>query len=81
MLIDYPNDVWDVSLSFKRIGDGFDASLGFMPREGARLFRAGINYQPRPHRWGIRQMFFEQGYFLATDLAGSWQAMKSFSRR
>lgn len=77
-LIDYPNDVWDVSLSFKRIGDGFDPSLGFVPRQGARLFRAGINYQPRPHRWGIRQMFFEQGYFLATDLAGAWQSYEVF---
>jgi hypothetical protein len=78
VLIDYPNDVWDVSLSFKRIGDGFDPSLGFVPREGARLFRAGINYQPRPHRWGIRQMFFEQEYFLATDLAGAWHSYEVF---
>ena len=77
-LIDYPNDVWDVSLSFKRIGDGFDPSLGFVPRQGVRLYRAGINYQPRPHRWGIRQMFFEQSYFLSTDLAGLWQSYQVF---
>jgi hypothetical protein len=78
VLIDYPNDVWDVSLSFKRIGDGFDPSLGFVPRQGVRMFRAGVNYQPRPHRWGIRQMFFEQEYFLATDLAGAWQSYEVF---
>ena len=77
-LIDYPNDVWDVSLSFKRIGDGFDPSLGFVPRAGVLLYRLGLNYQPRPQRWGIRQMFFEQGYSLATDLAGAWQSYQVF---
>jgi len=77
-LIDYPNDVWDIALSWKRIGQGYDPSLGFVPRAGAQLYHLGLNYQPRPHRWNIRQMFFEQDYTLATDLAGRWQSYEAF---
>jgi hypothetical protein len=77
-LIDYPNDVWDLYLSWKRIGDGFDPSLGFVPRRGINLYRLGLNYQPRPHRWNIRQMFFEQEYTLVADLANTWQSYQVF---
>src|SRR5262249_37313487 len=65
-LLDYPNDVWDISASVKHLGESFDPSLGFVPRQGVQLYRLGFNFQPRPHRWGIRQMFFEQGYSLVT---------------
>jgi hypothetical protein len=77
-LIDYPNDVWDIALSWKRIGEGYDPSLGFVPRRGVQLYHLGLNYQPRPHRWSIRQMFFEQDYTLATNLAGQWQSYQAF---
>ena len=77
-LIDYPNDVWDIALSWKRIGEGYDPSLGFVPRSGVQLYHLGLNYQPRPHRWNIRQMFFEQDYALATNLAGQWQSYEAF---
>ncbi len=77
-LIDYPNDVWDIAFSTKRIGEGYDPSLGFVPRQGVQLFHLGLNYQPRPHRWNIRQMFFEQDYVLATSLTGQWQSYQAF---
>jgi hypothetical protein len=77
-LVDYPNDVWDVAASWKRIGDDFDPSLGFVPRRGIHRYRLSVNYQPRPHRWGIRQMFFEQGYELFTDLDGKWESYRVF---
>ncbi len=78
LLVDYPNDVWDVAASWKRIGDGFDPSLGFVPRRGIHRYRLSVNYQPRPHRWGIRQMFFEQSYELITDLNGRWESYRVF---
>ena len=78
LLVDYPNDVWDVSTSVKHIGAGFDPSLGFVPREGINKYRLGIAWQPRPHRWGIRQMFFEQEYVLVTNPAGRWQSYQVF---
>jgi len=78
VLLDYPNDVWDVAASYKRIGDGFDPSLGFVPRRGVNRFRLGLNFQPRPHRFGIRQMFFEQSYSLVTNLDGRWESYQVF---
>ena len=78
VLLDYPNDVWDVAASAKHLGDGFDPSLGFVPRQGVRIYRLGLNFQPRPHRWGIRQMFFEQSYSLVTDSAGRWESYQVF---
>jgi hypothetical protein len=46
--VDYPNDLWDVSLKYKRIGEAFDPSLGFVPRPGVHIADLGLNWQPRP---------------------------------
>src|ERR1043166_4542913 len=78
LLVDYPNDVWDISTSVKHIAAGFDPSLGFVPRQGINRYRLGVAWQPRPHRWGIRQMFFEQEYVLVTNPAGQWQSYQVF---
>lgn len=78
LLLDYPNDRWDISASWKRIGDGFDPSLGFVPRRGINRYRLGVNFQPRPHRWGIRQMFFEQTYELVTGAGNAWESYRVF---
>ena len=77
-VIDFPNDQLDMSASWKRLGDGFDPPLGFVPRRGVNLFSASANIQPRPGRWGIRQMFFENQFTLATDLAGRWESYQLF---
>ena len=77
--IDYPNDLWDVALTYFRIGDAFDPSLGFVPRRGINSARLSANYMPRPERWGIRQMFFEQSFSIVTDLGGDWESYRYFS--
>jgi hypothetical protein len=58
-LIDYPNDRWDVALSWKQIGTDFRPALGFVPRVAIRKTDLNVAFQPRPGRWGIRQFFFE----------------------
>jgi uncharacterized protein DUF5916 len=78
LFVDYPNDVWDIVGSWKRIGEGYDPSLGFVPRSGIHLYRVSVNYQPRPHHWGIRQMFFENQFSLVTDLNGRWESYQAF---
>ena len=55
----YPNDRWDLSAAWKQIGESFDPALGFLPRAGIRKADTRIAFQPRPHRWGLRQLFFE----------------------
>jgi hypothetical protein len=77
--IDYPNDLWDVSLTYKRIGDDFQPSLGFVPRPGVRMFRLGLDYSPRPDwRW-VRQMFFEFQARFVTDLDGRLESYRIFT--
>jgi hypothetical protein len=72
--IDYPNDLWDVALTWKRIGESFDPSLGFVPRPGVWLASLGGRYGPRPQKWGIRQMFLELRGSVATDLDFNWES-------
>ncbi len=80
--ISYPNDLWDVSLAYKRIGDAFDPSLGFVPRPGVHLASASVNWQPRPERpigpLPIRQCFWENELTFAAGLTGGWQSYEYF---
>src|SRR4030095_12122607 len=57
--VDYPNDLLDLALTYKRIGRDFDPSLGFVPRRAAQLWNIGGNFSPRLKRGPIQQMFFE----------------------
>ena len=76
--VDYPNDLLDLNASWKRIGDGFDPSLGFVPRPGVQIVSLGAAIQPRPGRHGIRQMFIENNFTGVTDLSGRWQSYRFF---
>jgi hypothetical protein len=76
--IDYPNDLWDIALSYKRIGRDFDPSLGFVPRPAVFLYNLGINSSPRLAHGPIQQMFFEFEPSLAPDLSGHWESYRVF---
>jgi hypothetical protein len=76
--IDYPNDLWDCSFNYRRVGDGFDPSLGFVPRRGINSYEAGCTYAPRPRGTFIRQMFHELFPTLTTDLHGRWESYRVF---
>lgn len=72
----YPNDLWNFSLTFKRIGDAFQPSLGFVPRPGIMVFDANLIYAPRPSWSWLRQAFFMNFPTLITDLSGQWQSYR-----
>jgi len=76
---DYPNDLWDVSLAYIRIGDAFDPSLGFVPRKAMNSYRLGITYAPRPEWPWVRQMFNELFLSYITDLKGNWESYRAFT--
>ena len=57
--LDYPNDLWDIRLQGKQIGDNFRPALGFVPRTGIRKASGGVEFRPRPEKWGVRQLSFE----------------------
>lgn len=76
--IDYPNDLWDVNLNVKHIGDLFQPSLGFVPRAGVRMYNLNVEYKPRPQNGWLRQMLHEFRPAIVTDLRGRWESYKLF---
>jgi hypothetical protein len=44
--VDYPNDLVDMALTYKRIGPDFDPSIGFVPRANVQLWKRGRGLQP-----------------------------------
>lgn len=77
--IDYPNDTWDVALTYKRVGDGFDPSLGFVSRSGIQIWSLGVNNSLRPGWPWLRQMFHELQPFLVLDLDGQMESYRVFT--
>ena len=76
--IDYPNDLWDIQLTAKRIGRDFDPSIGFVPRRAVYLYNGQIDNRTRLSRGPIQQLFHEFGPSLATDLSGQWESYRVF---
>ncbi len=68
--VDYPNDLWDISFNFKRVGEDYDPSLGFVPWRG--IYKANFNlaYKPRPEWSLVRQMMHEFFTQAVWDLDG-----------
>ncbi len=77
--IDYPNDLFDISFSYKYIGDAFQPSLGFVPRIGIKSYNFGMDFMPRPKWSFIRQFFFESFFRYVTDLNNQWESYLFFS--
>ncbi|MEJ2207078.1 MAG: DUF5916 domain-containing protein, partial [Gemmatimonadota bacterium] len=74
--IDYPNDLLDFTVSSIRIGDGFDPSLSFVPRNGVQVSTFGGSLNPRPSWSLVRQMTHEVelSLYQSTDDLGSWES-------
>jgi len=77
--LDYPNDIWDVALTYLRIGDAFDPSLGFVPRKGVNSWRGGLTYAPRPSWKWLRQMRNQLFFFYVSDLDNNWESYRFFT--
>jgi hypothetical protein len=77
--VDYPNDLWDCYVVYRRVGDAFDPSLGFVARPGVNHYQAGCVFAPRPKDSFIRQFFYEFYPTVVTDLAGRRQSYEIFT--
>ncbi len=77
--IDYPNDLWDISLQYRRVGDAFNPSLGFVPRNNFNYYYIGASYMPRPDNKYIRQHLLQSRLSLYTDLDGGWESYDIFT--
>ncbi len=76
--LDYPNDLWDLALTYKRIGKDFDPSLGFVPRPAVYVYNLSVNNRTRLAHGPIQQLFHEFEPFVATDLSGNWESYRVF---
>ncbi len=77
--LDLPNDLWDIAATFRRVGDGFDPSLGFVPRKGVQAARLSLVYAPRLEGTFIRQMFHELFVDYITNLEGERESYRIFT--
>ena len=76
--IDYPNDKWDMVLRYKRIGQDFDPSLGFVPRRGIQILSGGVDNRTRIATGPLQQLFHEFQPSLTTNLEGRWESYRVF---
>jgi hypothetical protein len=77
--LDYPNDLWDINLTYKRIGRDFDPSLGFVGRKAVYLLSGQANNRTRIARGPLQQLFHQFQPVLATDLSGKWESYRIFA--
>jgi len=76
--IDYPNDKWDIALTYKRIGRDFDPALGFVPRPGVHIYNLSIDNSVRIDHGPLQRLFHEFEPSLVTDLHGGWESYRVF---
>ncbi len=78
--IDYPNDVWDIALTYLRIGEDFNPAMGFVPRRGIHKLNGGMNYRyyPSSLSW-MRMMYYELMPTVVWDLDGNWESYRIFT--
>jgi hypothetical protein len=73
--IDYPNDLLDMNFSTMLIGDGFDNSLSFVPRNGIHIWDFSVEYRPRPGWEAVRVMTYELGATLYNNQTNTdWES-------
>ncbi len=81
--LDYPNDLWDISLTYNFFGDSLEPGLSYLPRNGVHKISPVIQFKPRPGKGLtgklIRQFRFEffSSFFL--DLSGKVISSRIFT--
>jgi hypothetical protein len=73
--IDYPNELLDLNFTSIRIGDGFEPSLSFVPRNDVHIWDFTGEFRPRPSWKLVRQMTHEVGFRVYNNLDNSdWES-------
>ncbi|NKB88971.1 MAG: hypothetical protein GKS06_12200 [Acidobacteria bacterium] len=77
--VDYPNDPLDAAITYMRIGDGFDPSLGFVPRKGIHKISPRGSFLARPD-WGwLRNQSFQLFTDFVFTLDGELESYRIFT--
>lgn len=81
--IDYPNDLWDLALTYIYFGDSLEPGLSYLPRNNIQIIRPSIQYKPRPEKGLIgklvRQFYFELFSSIYIDLSGKVVSSRIFA--
>jgi hypothetical protein len=75
--LDYPNDIWEMSMEFQEVQKNYDPAVGFTPRREFRRYNPEFRWNPRPktrHPY-IRRMGFGLRPFAFTDLENQKQSV------
>jgi len=78
MMVEYPNDEWDLYFNYRRLGRNFDPSLGFVPRRAAYYYAFSMDNRTRVARGPLQQLTHEFRPTVWTDLAGRWESYRVF---
>ena len=71
--VSYPNDEIDLGAAVTVVEDGFDPSLGFVPRDNIRRHEASMNYNPRLNGDTVRRLRFGLSPTIITGMDGHLQ--------
>lgn len=77
--VDFPNDPLDAAITYIRVGDGFDPSLGFVPRKGIQKLSPNLTYLVRPDWAWLRNQHFELFTEFVFDLDGELESYRVFT--
>lgn len=79
--VDYPNDLFDVALSYSYFGDALEPGLGYLPRGSVQKLNGFFQYRPRPKNGFIgkmvRQFFFRVFSNYYWDLDGNLETARN----
>ncbi len=81
--LDYPNDLFDIALSYIYMGDSIMPGLGFLPRNSYHYMYNAFSYMPRiENGWVgdlVRQWFFECRVTSYWNLNGDLESRSIFT--
>ena len=64
-----PNDLWNLQMASRQVGDTFTPAIGFVTRRGYRRYQPGVEYGPRPRGSTlVRRYAFSTALDVQTDL-------------
>jgi hypothetical protein len=67
--LNFPNDVWRFSSSYRELDVGYDPAVGYTQRSGFRRFQPTMTFAPRPQGFlGLRQLEFRVAYEHLMDM-------------
>lgn len=68
--VEYPNDIWDVSVDVEEVQRNFEPAIGFTPRNDYRRYNPEFRWNPRPatRHPVIRRLGFGIDPYFLTDM-------------